>query len=210
MIITRKLFGDCFPHARPSGVDKYYPFVQELFDKYQISTPRRIAAFTSQIAHESMSLSKNKENLNYTSAERLLKVFPKDFKDLADAQNYVRNPEKIANRVYQNTGGNGPESSGDGWRYSGKGPLQITLKDNYIWMGGIIKQDLLNHPELLETPQYGLEAACAYWRECGLNRLADIDYFAKITKKINTASEGAQQRIQRWEESKKALGVVTT
>lgn len=208
MIISRKLFGDCFPHAIPSDVDKHYPYVQELFDKYQINTPRRIAAFTAQLAHESLSLSKNKENLNYTSAERLLQVFPKDFKDLTDAQNYVRNPEKIANRVYQNTLGNGPESSGDGWRYAGKGPIQLTLKNNYIWMGNIIKQDLVNHPELLETAQYGLEAACAYWRESGLNRLADIDSFAKITKKINAASEGSLERYQRWAESKKALGVL--
>jgi putative chitinase len=207
-MITRKQFGDCFPHAKVSDIEKYWPYVQKLFEKYQINTPRRICAFSGQLAHESMSLSKNRENLNYTSAERLLEVFPKDFKDLEDAKQYIRNPEKIANRVYQNTLGNGPESSGDGWKYAGKGPLQITLKDNYRWIGNIIKQDLINHPELLETPEFGLEAACAYWRERGLNRLADIDSYSMITKKINAASEGSVQRQARWEEAKKALGVV--
>ena len=111
-------------------IDQWHKALSQLLPDYEINTPQRIAAFIAQCAHESGGFIFLTENLNY-KAESLIKVFPKYFKDLATAKVYEKKPEKIANKIYANRMGNGPEESGDGYRYCGRGLIQLTGKDNY-------------------------------------------------------------------------------
>ncbi len=189
MIITRKLFSDCFPHARPSDVDKYYPYVQDGLDRFDINTPRRIAAFFAQIAHESGSLHYSRE--------------------IASGEDY--DTGKRAQNL-----GNTPEKDGDGQKYKGRGLIQITGLSNYKGVSTGLKVDFVSNPEKLELPQYAFESACWFWEQRFLNRDADIDSFLKISIKINGKNKetglpnGWEDRQARWAETRKALGVVIT
>lgn len=165
--------------------DYYYEALQTLLIQYSIDTPLRIAHFLAQILHESGHFKYNKENLNY-SAKALRSVFGKYFKTDKEAEEYARKPEKIANRVYANRMGNGNEASGDGWKYAGKGLIQLTGKANYTECGTSLGLDLISCPEaIITSPDTCVETACWFWNKHNLNLLADRDDITAITKKIN-------------------------
>lgn len=165
--------------------DYYYDALQKVLPEYKIDTPLRICHFLAQILHESGHLKYKCENLNY-SAESLRKVFPKYFKTAEIAQQYARKPEKIANRVYANRMGNGNEASGDGWKYRGRGLIQLTGKDNYKTCGQDLDIDLINDPNwIILNAKNCVRAACWFWSKNKLNELADKDDIVSITKRIN-------------------------
>jgi putative chitinase len=193
------------------GVEKcrvYAPLVNAAMLEFQIITPLREAAFLSQLAHESRELTRFVENLNY-SAERLMKVWPRRFPNISVAQKYAHKPELLANYVYSNRMGNGPASSGDGWRYRGRGPIMITGEEMYLKAGRGIGVDLIAQPELLEQAEVGLRAAGWFWRdEKKLNPFADRQEFLTITKLINGGLNGLEDRQRYYSIAKKVLGIV--
>jgi putative chitinase len=174
--------------------------------RFGIHRPARKAAFLAQLAHESGQLSRWTENLDYRW-QRLRQIFPKYFRTDRDAQMFDRQPERIANRVYGGRLGNGPEATGDGWRYRGRGPIQLTGKDNYRTCGAALDVDLLARPELLETPEVGCLAAAWFWASKGLNALADAGDFVTITRRINGGLIGLADRQELWERAKAVFGV---
>lgn len=145
--------------------------------------------FLGQVLHESAGLTQFSENLNY-SAERLCKVWPSRFHTIADARPYERNPEALANKVYGGRMGN--TEPGDGWRYRGRGPIQLTGKDNYRSVGDLMGQDLVGLPGLLEQPRYALEAAIAWWED----RIPDsmLGDTEKVTRRVNGGLIGLADR----------------
>ena len=165
---------------------------KKLFDKYEINTPLRIAHFMAQIEHES-GLKPISENLNYSS-ERLRQIFPKYFISKADADRYARQPERIANRVYANRMGNGNEASGEGWRYRGRGFIQITGKINYSQLANDTDLDCLKNPDLLLEETNALISALWFWNLRKLNALADKNDLKGITRKINGGYNGLEHR----------------
>lgn len=167
-------------------------------ERFQINTPLRIAAFLAQVGHESGRLSRVIENLNY-SAEGLQKTWPSMF-DANLAAEYARKPERIANAVYNARMGN--TAPGDGWKFRGRGLIQITGKSNYIACGAALQLDLLTHPELLERPQHAAMSAAWYWESRFLNALADVGDIQNIGSLINTGRRG---RVPHGAEERKAL-----
>lgn len=150
-------------------------------------TTRRTAMFFANIAHESSELTQLEENLRY-KPDRLLAVFPKRFTDLKEATLYAtRGPEAIANRVYGGRFGNGPEASGDGWRYRARGPIGITFLDNYLEMSIALLGDdtLVKKPEYVIDPEFGAAAAARYWQTRGCNELADAADFDGTCDMVN-------------------------
>jgi putative chitinase len=178
-----------------------------------ISDPDSVAAFLAQLAVESQELNRVAENLNY-KAERLMAVWPKRFPTLVIANTYAGQPEKLANYVYANRMGNGSESSGDGWLYRGRGPLQITGKHNYVEVGDAIGIPLVKRPALLETKPAGALAAARYWHKHKLSLLADdlpddndTADFVTITRRINGGEHGLKLRQQYHSRFRTALGL---
>ena len=147
----------------PIKAEEWIDAINETFERFDISTPERQACFLGQCAHESGGFATLKENLNY-SAEGLTKVWPKRFPSLEAAQPYHRNPEKIANKVYADRMGNGDEASGEGFKYRGRGLIQLTGKDNYTRCGAALGLDLVNNPDLLLEPLAAARSAGSCWR----------------------------------------------
>lgn len=163
-----------------------------LLNKYGVNTPLRLSHFFAQTAHES-GLKPISENLNY-SAEGLSKTFKKYFPTTALANAYAKQPQKIANRVYANRMGNGDEASGDGWKYRGRGFIQITGKDNYSRLSNDTDIDYLSAPDKLLTEVDALVSALWYWSLIKANSYADKDDIITITKKINGGLNGIEDR----------------
>lgn len=164
-----------------------------IIDTYEINTPLRMSNFLGQCSHESQGFKVMVENLNY-SAEGLLKTFPHHFTE-ANVASYARQPEKIANRVYAGRMHNGMEESGDGWRYRGKGCIQITGKENTQAFFQAIGLDVDIDPMVIVTG-YPLISAGWFWHSRNLNELADKNAIASITQAINGGQNGLQSRIQ--------------
>lgn len=168
--MTKEQLKAILPSATDKNIDLYYPFLIKYMAMYGIESTKQKAAFIAQVAHESNYLSVVTENLNY-SANGLLSTFKKYF--TADqAADYARQPERIANRVYANRIGNGDESCGDGWRFRGRGLIQITGRENYSRCEKALKIGLLNNPDLLATPEYAVQSACWWWQNAKLNEVA--------------------------------------
>ena len=172
--------------------DKWADAIQATCDKFEINTPERQAGFIAQLAHESGMFKFVKENLNY-SDKALLAVFPKYF-NAENVQAYARQPEKIANRVYGNRMGNGDEASGDGFKYCGRGLIQLTGKDNYKRFSDAVGVDFVSNPELVEQPEYACLSAGWFWSVNGLNKLADAKDILGMTKRINGGTIGLAHR----------------
>lgn len=174
----------------------------ESLKRYEINSKLRLAHFLSQVAHESVNFNHKVENLNY-SAEGLMKIFPKYFPDKIKALQYERKPEKIANLVYANRMGNGDESSGDGWKYRGRGYLQLTGKDNYTSLGKFLQVGLLTDPDLVAT-KYALISAAWFFHVNGINKISDLGVsdaaVAAVTKKVNGGTNGLAERIKLFKE----------
>jgi putative chitinase len=164
-----------------------------LLDKYEINTPLRLAHLFAQLEHES-NLKPIQENLNY-SAEGLLKIFKKYFDDKTSKE-YARQPQKIANRVYANRMGNGDEKSGDGWKYRGRGFIQITGKSNYQSLSKDTGVDYVTNPDKLLTEADSMLSALWFWKKNNLNALADKDDVVGVTRRINGGVLGLAHRQQ--------------
>lgn len=173
---------------------------------YEINNPKRIAAFLAQCIHESGGFVFLRENLNYR-AESLMKVWPRHFPNLEIAKAYQRNPEKIANRAYANRMGNGDEKSGDGWRFSGRGLIQLTGKSNYQDFADSIETSLEEIPEYLETFEGAVQSACWFWETNNLNSLADKGDIVGLTKKINGGTIGLEDRIKHYKHALEVFDV---
>ena len=179
--------------------------LEETFSKYDISTPVRQAYFIGQCAHESNNFQVLQENLNY-SAARLMAVWPSRFTNINVANQYANNPEKLANYVYAGRLGNGNEESGDGWRYHGRGVIQLTGKDNYANCGSGLGVDLISNPSMLIDPKYAVLSAGWFWNKKGLNALADAGDLDTMTKRINGGLIGLNDRKARISKALSILG----
>ena len=191
----KEIIKNAAPNVTQTNLDKYCPHLTGLMPKYGMDTPLRQRHFLAQLLHESGWFQYVRENLNY-SAEGLLKIFPKYFSSISLARQYERQPEKIANQVYGNRLGNGNVASGDGWRFIGRGLIQITGRFNYENVSQALFVDLrlLDKPSLLEEPQYAVESACYFWKSNNLNALADEDDIVAVTKRINGGVNGLDDR----------------
>jgi putative chitinase len=194
---------DTILHGNPY-VEHWYEALYEILPDYDINTVPRVAAFLAQTAHESGGYRAIKENLNYR-AVTLRKVFPKYFPDDATANAYAGQPERIANRVYANRMGNGPEESGDGYRYCGRGLIQLTGKDNYTRYAQSTEQTVEEASEHLTTFEGAIQSACWFWETNNLNALADAGDIKTMTKKINGGFIGLEDRIKHYEHAMHVL-----
>ena len=185
--------------------DHWIEAFDQLLPDYEINTPKRIAAFIAQCAHESGGFRFLKENLNY-KAESLMKTFPKYFSDRDTANAYAKQPAKIANRVYANRMGNGDEASGDGYKYCGRGLIQLTGKSNYSWFAASLEISPEEASAYLETFEGAAQSACWFWETNNLNVEADAGDIKKMTKKINGGYIGLEDRIKHYEHALHVLG----
>jgi putative chitinase len=184
---------------------KWTEALNNTFEKYEIDTPKRQAAFIGQCMHESGGFKLLEENLNY-SAKALMATWPSRFTSEEMANQYARNPEKIANKVYGGRMGNADESSGEGWRYRGRGLKQLTGKENYERCGSGLGVDLVSDPDLLLDPKYAALSAGWFWNKHGLNDLADKSDIETMTKRINGGLIGLDARKAAIKKAESILG----
>ena len=206
-ILTRGQLAQLLP-GNPY-LDHWYHALEQALPDYDINTPQRVAAFIAQCAHESGGFRALKENLNYKAAT-LRKIFPKYFPDDAIANHYASLPNKqeaIANRVYGGRMGNGPEASGDGFRYCGRGLIQLTGKSNYQNFADSIETPVEDIPEFLATFEGAVQSACWFWESNNLNQWADKGDILTLTKRINGGTIGLEDRIKHYEHALHVLGV---
>jgi len=187
-------------------VEHWHKALAQLLPDYEINTPQRIAAFVAQCAHESGGFMFLKENLNYR-AESLMKVWPRHFPTLEIAKQYERKPEKIANRAYANRMGNGPEESGDGWKFAGKGLIQLTGRTNYTWFAASLEISVEEASEYLQTFEGAAQSACWFWENNNLNRFADVGDIKGMTKAINGGFIGLEDREKHYQHALHVMGV---
>lgn len=189
-------------------LDQWHEALEQLLPDYDINTPTRIAAFVAQCSHESGGFRVLKENLNY-KPETLRKIFPKYFPtpDLASAYCSMPNKqEAIANRVYANRMGNGDEHSGDGYRYCGRGLIQLTGKDNYTRFADSLQISPEEVSEYLATFEGAAQSACWFWETNNLNQWADAHDITTLTKRINGGTIGLSDRMKHYEHALHVLG----
>jgi len=202
MQITKEQLSQLIP--KNPYLDQWYEALSVLLAYYEISTPNRFAAFIAQCAHESASFTALHENLNYRS-ETLSKVWPKKF-PASIAEQYAHKPEAIANRAYASRMGNGDEASGDGWRYCGRGLIQLTGKDNYTAFAdsiGITPEEVSDY---VQTFEGAAQSACWFWESNNLNQYADSGDIETMTKRINGGTLGLEDRKKHYEHAKHILG----
>jgi putative chitinase len=183
--------------------DKWLEPLNEAFAKYDISTPKRQAAFIGQCSHESSNFKVLQENLNY-SAEGLMKTWPSRFPTKEIADQYARQPAKIAGKVYNGRLGNTSEEEAS--KYLGRGLIQLTGKDNYERCGSSLGVDLVGNPDWLLDPKYAALSAGWFWNKHGLNELADAQEHGIITKRINGGTLGLDDRILKTTKALSVLG----
>jgi len=189
--------------------DHWHQVLAQLLPDYNIDTTQRIAAFIAQCAHESGGFMILKENLNY-KAVTLRKIFGKYFVSDEMAQQYANRPDKqsaIANLVYANRMGNGSPETGDGYRYCGRGLIQLTGKDNYNWFAQSIEIPVEEAALYLETFEGAAQSACWFWETNNLNQFADTGDILTLTKRINGGIIGLEDRIMHYEHALQVLGV---
>lgn len=190
--------------------DSVYGELQSVIDKFGMNSPIRMSHFLGQCAHESGNFKFTSENLNY-STKGLLATFPKYFKQPGLAEAYAKNPERIASRVYADRIGNGVEGSGDGWKFRGRGYIQLTGKSNYSAFDGFVNEDIISNPDLV-AKKYPLLSAAWFFHMNKLNTISDKGLtetvILQLTKKINGGTNGLQDRIKYTIKFGKILGVV--
>jgi len=190
--------------SKNKNIHDLYESLNTVLPKYDINTVDRVAAFLAQCGHESLDFTVLQENLNY-GAKGLLGLFKKYFPNEALAKEYERKPEKIANKIYANRMGNGPESSGDGWAHRGRGAIQLTGKLNYQAFANSIGLTLEDAVHYCETMDGAIESACWFWNKNKLNVIADKNDIVLLTKKINGGTIGLEDRKKHWEHNKEVL-----
>lgn len=201
-ILTKEQLKKILPNNQ--YVNEWYDALSVLLPDYDINTPKRVAAFLAQCAHESGGFKFLKENLNYR-AESLMRVWPKHFSTLDIARQYAHKQDRIANRAYANRMGNGDETSGDGWRFCGRGLIQLTGRNNYEAFAESIETPVEEIPEYLATFEGATQSACWFWETNGLNRFADTGDIKGMTKVINGGYIGLEDRIKHYEHALEVL-----
>ena len=191
-------------HNNPNA-DDWYDALVAILPKYEITTPLRVAAFMAQCGHESASFTVLRENLNYRAVS-LRKVFGKYFPTDALAEQYAKQPERIANRVYANRMSNGDEASGDGWKFRGRGLIQLTGRHNYTAFAESVGMTLDETIAYLETFEGAVESACWYWTTNNLNKWCDAGDMLTLTKRINGGTIGLEDRIKHYTRALEILG----
>jgi putative chitinase len=202
-ILTREQLGQLLP-GNPY-LDYWYSALERCLPDYDINTPSRVAAFVAQCAHESGGFKFLKENLNY-KAESLVKVWPRYFPNIDIARQYAHNQEAIANRAYGGRMCNGPEASGDGAKFCGRGLIQLTGRSNYQAFADSIETDIEDVPEYLATFEGAVQSACWFWETNNLNQWADKGDILTLTKKINGGTLGLADRQKHYEHALHVLG----
>jgi putative chitinase len=187
-------------------VDYWHSAMERCLPDYDINTPQRVAAFMAQCGHESGNFKFLKENLKYRAAS-LTKVWPKYFPNMDIANQYAGNEEKIANRAYANRMGNGPEESGDGWRFCGRGLIQLTGRNNYQNFADSIETDINDIPAYLATFEGAVQSACWFWETNKLNQWADKGDMLTLTKRINGGTLGLDDRIKHYQHALHVMGL---
>ena len=187
-------------------IEHWHEALSILLPDYEINTPQRMAAFIAQCSHESGGFTAIRENLNY-KAETLRRIFPKYFPDDAIAKAYAGKQELIANKVYANRMGNGDMESGDGYRYCGRGLIQLTGKSNYQAFADSLEMNVEDVPEYLGTFEGAAQSACWFWETNNLNQWADKGDIVTLTKRINGGTIGLEDRIKHYEHALQVLGV---
>jgi putative chitinase len=185
-------------------IDHWYSALAQLLPDYELNTPLRVAHFVAQCAHESGNFVFIKENLNYKAAS-LQKTFAKYFPTAELAAQYANQPEKIANRIYASRMGNGNETSGDGYRFCGRGLIQLTGRDNYTFFAGSLDISVEDASQYLETFEGAAQSACWFWEQNNLNRFADANDVKGLTRAINGGYIGI---IDREEHTNHALHIL--
>lgn len=180
----------------PAMAEKWAIPLQFVCDKYEINTPERVAGFLAQIGHESGGFRFTSEDLHYR-AEALTRVWPSRFPP-GVAESYAMQPEKIANRAYADRMGNGDEASGDGWKYRGRGLIQLTGKDNYAAFSLDADNEALSDPDSVAEPELAALSAGWFWSKNGLNALADAKDIVGMTRRINGGTNGLDDRQMRY------------
>lgn len=208
MEITCDTLRKIYPLSK--NIERYAEALDKAMQECGIDTAARARAFLAQVGHESAQLNCVEENLNY-SAQALRKVFPKYFRTPQEASSYAHHPERIANRVYAGRMGNGSEESGDGWKFRGRGLIQITGRDNYVAMSALMGKDLTVWPDALLMPLDACRSAALWWKANGLNALADKlatderKTFEAITKRVNGGLTGIDDRWEIYQRAKAAI-----
>lgn len=202
-ILTQEQLAELLP-GNPY-LDYWYSAMERCLPDYDINTPKRIAAFVAQCAHESGGFRALKENLNYKAAS-LRRTFPKYFPTDELANRYEKKQEMIANRVYASRMGNGDEASGDGWRYCGRGLIQLTGKNNYQSFADSIETPVEDVPAYLTTFEGAVQSACWFWETNNLNKWADANDIVTLTKRINGGTIGLADRQKHYEHALHVLG----
>lgn len=190
--------------------DNVYGEIQSVVDTFGMNTPTRLSHFLGQCAHESGNFKFISENLNY-STKGLIATFPKYFKQPGLAEAYSRNPERIASRVYANRMGNGAEGTADGWKFRGRGYIQLTGKSNYSSFDAFVNENILLDPDLV-AKKYPLLSAGWFFHKNKLNTISDKgmneQVILELTKRINGGTNGLQDRIKYTTKFGKLLGVI--
>jgi len=206
MELTKEQLKELLP--KNPYIDHWHHALSILLPDYEINTPKRIAAFVAQCAHESGGFTALKENLNYKPAT-LRKLFGKYFPTDALAEEYCSKPNKqaaIANRVYASRMGNGDEASGDGYKYCGRGLIQLTGKSNYVAFADSLEISPEEASEYLATFEGAAQSACWFWETNNLNQYADKGDILTMTKRINGGTIGLEDRIKHYEHALHVLG----
>lgn len=190
MLVTRELLCTV---TTPELADKWVNAINETCEEFAIDSPYRIAGFVSNVAHESAGFKFVSENLNYSAAS-LMRVWSSRFPTLEIAQRYAMQPEKIANRAYADRMGNGDEASGDGWKYRGRGLIQLTGKNNYVAYSLACDNEALQKPDIVAEPKCAAESAGWFWNVNRLNQLADAQDIVGMCKRINGGLNGLDDR----------------
>lgn len=186
------------------NLNEWHEALCKLLPDYDIATPERVAAFLAQCAHESGGFKTLKENLNYRW-ESLRRVFPKYFPTDELARQYAHNQEAIASRAYANRMGNGNEESKDGFKYCGRGLIQLTGKNNYQAFADSIETPVEDIPEYLATFEGAVQSACWFWETNNLNRFADVGDIRGLTRAINGGEIGLDDRIKHYRHAMSVL-----
>ena len=203
MELTKQQLKELLP--KNPYIDQWHHALSQLLPDYEINTPKRIASFMAQCAHESGNFIFLSENLNY-KAESLVKIFGKYFKDINVAKQYEKNPQKIANKIYADRMGNGNEASGDGYKYRGRGLIQLTGKTNYTWFAASLEITPEEAAEYMGTFEGAAQSACWFWETNNLNQWADKGDILTLTKRINGGTIGLDDRIKHYEHALHVLG----
>jgi len=196
-MITVDLLQKLCPNTKHDTLAKFVDALNTECANYSINIPQRMAGFLAQVAHESGDFNFVKENLNY-SADGLQKIFHNYFPDADTANAYARNPQKIANKVYASRMGNGDEASGDGYKFCGRGLIQLTGKDNYSKFAASLGKSLDDTVAFLETTEGAVASAAWFWNTHGLNDIADKGDIVTMTKRINGGTIGLDDRTAKY------------